>query len=131
MPLCISVRPRRTRCHKLQICLNDTLSSAALATINAERSKYTLTRAQVNTICATAQLPQIQGNANDEYQDGVLFLWCILNRTAPQTNVTISTRIRQLMNLNNIMEEGKCDILAFNTKVRLLLNQYIANTGHE
>jgi hypothetical protein len=115
----------------LQICLEDTLSSSALATINAERSRYTLTRAQVNAQRATAQLPQIQGNANDEYQDGVLFLWCILNRTAPQTNVTISTIIRQLMRLNNIMEEGKYDILAFNTKVRLLLNQYVANTGHE
>jgi hypothetical protein len=35
------------------------------------------------------------------------------------------------MHLNNIMEEGKYDILAFNTKVRLLLNQYVENTGHE
>jgi hypothetical protein len=115
----------------LQICLEDTLTSSALATINAERSKYTLTRAQVNAHRAATQLPQIQGNANDEYQDGVLFLWCILNRTAPQTNVTISTIIRQLMRLNNIMEDEKFDILAFNTKVRLLLNQYVANTGHE
>jgi hypothetical protein len=29
------------------------------------------------------------------------------------------------------MEERKCDILAFNTKVQFLLNKYIANTGHE
>jgi hypothetical protein len=35
------------------------------------------------------------------------------------------------MRLNQIMEEGKFDILAFNTKVRLLLNQYVANTGHD
>jgi hypothetical protein len=32
----------------LQICLKNTLSSSALSTINAVRSKYTLTRAQVN-----------------------------------------------------------------------------------
>jgi hypothetical protein len=35
------------------------------------------------------------------------------------------------MRLNNIMEDSKNDILAFNTKVRLLLNQYVANTGYE
>jgi hypothetical protein len=60
----------------LQICLKDTLTSSALATINAEQSKYTLTREQVNIHRTAAQLPQIQGNANDEYQDGALYLWC-------------------------------------------------------
>jgi hypothetical protein len=110
-------------------CLEDTLTTSALDIINAEQAKYTLTRAQVNaTLPAGAQ---IQGNANDEYQDGVLFLWCILNRTAPQTNATITTIIRQLSRINGIMEEVKYDILAFNTKVRLPLNQYIANTSQE
>jgi hypothetical protein len=110
-------------------CLEDTLIPSALDIINSERSKYTLTRAQVN-----ATLPpgnQLQGNADDEYQDGVLFLWCILNRTAPQTNATVTTIVRQLYRINNIMEEAKYDVLAFNTKVRLLLNQYVANTGSE
>jgi hypothetical protein len=74
---------------------------------------------------------QLQGNAEDEYQDGVLFLWCILNRTAPQTNATVMTIVRQLYRKNNIMEEVKYDVLAFNTKIRLLLNQYVANTGSE
>jgi hypothetical protein len=112
-------------------CLEDTLTTSALDIINAERAKYTLTRAQVNAHLAASQLPLLAGNPDDEYQDGVLFLWCILNRTAPQTNATITTIIRQLNRLNNIMEEAKSDILAFNTKVRLLLNQYVANTGQE
>jgi hypothetical protein len=110
-------------------CLEDTLIPSALNIINSERSKYTLTRAQVNSTLPPGN--QLQGNADDEYQDGVLFLWCILNRTAPQTNATITTIVRQLNRINNIMEEVKYDILAFNTKVRLLLNQYVANTGQE
>jgi hypothetical protein len=113
----------------LLYCLDDTLSSSAHATLNAERYKYTITRAQVNATLGPNN--QIQGNPDDEYQDGVLFLWCILNRTAPQTPATISVIIRQLGRLNNIMEESKSDILAFNTKTRSLLNQYVANTGHE
>jgi hypothetical protein len=108
-------------------CLEDTLIPSALDIINSERSKYTLTRAQVN-----ATLPpgnQLQGNVDNEYQDRALFLWCILNRMAPQTNATITSIICQLNHLNNMMEEVKYDILAFNTKVRLLLDQYVANIG--
>jgi hypothetical protein len=84
-------------------CLKDTLIPLALDIINFERSKYTLTQEQVN-----ATLPpgnQLQGNANNEYQYEVLFIWCILNRTAPQTNATVTTIVRQLYRINNIMEE--------------------------
>jgi hypothetical protein len=103
----------------------------ALNTLNAEQSKYTLTLAQLNAILGPQN--QIQGNADAEYQDGLLFLWCILNRTAPQTNATITSIVQQLNRLTSIMEECKHDILAFNTKVRLLLDQYLAHTqtGYE
>jgi hypothetical protein len=110
-------------------CLEDTLIPSDLDIINSERSKYTLTRAQVNATLSPGN--QLQGNADDEYQDGVLFLWCILNRTAPQTNATVTTIVRQLYRINNILEEAKYDVFVFNTKVRLLLNQYVANTGSE
>jgi hypothetical protein len=53
-----------------------------------------------------------------------------LNGTA-QTNVTVTTIVRQLYCINNTMEEVKYNVLAFNTKVRLLLNQHVANTGSE
>jgi hypothetical protein len=114
-------------------CLESTLTEAAMRTMYAERHLYTLTRREVaaaraGVAGAPATLP---GNDEDEFRDGVLMLWAIINRTTAQTNATISAIINQLTRLNNIMEESKHDIKAFNTSIRDLLNQYVANRRHE
>lgn len=111
-------------------CLENTLTKEAMATMYAERQLYTLTRAGV-VAAGIAAGGLIPGADTDEFRDGVLFLWAVINRTTAQTNATISAIINQLTRLNIAMEESKHDIKEFNTKIRDLLNQYTANRRHE
>jgi hypothetical protein len=60
-------------------------------------------------------------------RDGLLFLWCILDRTTAETNATLSTIVRRLNHLAELMSEHNSDVAVFNTQVRQLLNSYIAN----
>ena len=114
-------------------CLEATLTEEAMRTMYAERHLYTLKRgdiilARANVANAPATLP---GRDDDEFSDGVLMLWAVINRTTAQTNATISAIINQLTRLNTIMEDSKHDIKVFNTSIRDLLNQYVANRRHE
>jgi Ni,Fe-hydrogenase I large subunit len=98
-------------------------------TMYAERQLYTITRISVRMANPGINVPQ--GNDDDEFRYGVLLLWTIINRTTAQANATISAIINQLVRMNNLMEENKNDIKAFNTAVRTLLNQYLANRRNE
>jgi hypothetical protein len=94
---------------------------------------YTLKRADVAALrLGVALAPAtLVGRDEDEFCDGVLMLWAVINRTTAQTNATISAIINQLTRLNVIMEDSKHDIKVFNTSIRDLLNQYVANRRHE
>ena len=111
-------------------CLEATLTNDATATVNAEHHIFTLKRSDV-----VATQPQgtvyPAGAATDEFRDGLLLLWVIINRTNAQTNAAISAIINQLTRMNSIMEESKHNIKEFNTTVRTLLNQYVANRQHQ
>lgn len=114
-------------------CLESSLTDLAKTTAYAKRQKYTITRGSVRTaqavIAGAAAVPL--GDDTEEIRDGVLFLWCIINRTTAKTNATISGIIYNLNHLVNIMVEHNNDINAFNTHVRTLLNQYISNRQAE
>jgi hypothetical protein len=113
--------------------LEATLTDEAMRTMYAERHLYTLRRGDI--IAARANVPNapatLPGRDDDEFSDGVLMVWAVINRTTAQTNATISAIINQLTRLNTIMEDSKHDIKGFNTSIRDLLNQYIANRRHE
>jgi hypothetical protein len=110
--------------------LEATLTNDATATVNAEHHIFTLKRAAV---VATQPVVTVYpaGAATDEFRDGLLLLWVIINRTNAQTNAAISAIINQLTRMNSIMEESKHNIKEFNTTVRTLLNQYVANRQHQ
>ncbi len=114
-------------------CLEATLTEEAMRTMYAERHLYTLKRGDIIAVRANvANAPAtLQGRDDDEFSDGVLMLWAVINRTTAQTNATISAIINQLTRLNTIMEDSKHDIKSFNTSIRNLLNQYLANRRHE
>jgi hypothetical protein len=114
-------------------CLESSLSDDARTTVYAERKNYTIKRGDVDASQAliAAAIPVPAGDADDEIRDGVLFLWSIINRTTAKTNATISGIIFSLTHLDNIMAEHHNDITSFNTHVRTLLNQYVANRQSE
>jgi ABC-type transporter Mla subunit MlaD len=111
-------------------CLEATLTDDAMATIYAEHHIYTLKRGSVRA-SQPVGTNYPAGNDTDEFRDGLLLLWTVINRTTAQTNATISAIINQLTRMNSIMEESKHDIKQFNTTVRTLLNSYVANRRHE
>jgi hypothetical protein len=111
-------------------CLEATLTNDATATVNAEHHIFTLKRAAV-VATQPAGTVYPAGAATDEFRDGLLLLWVIINRTNAQTNAAISAIINQLTRMNSIMEDSKHNIKEFNTTVRTLLNQYVANRQHQ
>ncbi len=111
-------------------CLEATLTNDATATVNAEHHIFTLKRAAVVSSQPAGTIYPA-GTATDEFRDGLLLLWVIINRTNAQTNAAISAIINQLTRMNSIMEDSKHNIKEFNTTVRTLLNQYVANRQHQ
>lgn len=97
------------------------MTVSAWKTISAEKANFTIKRKEL----PAAQ--QIQGQENDEYRDGVLLLWTIINHTTAKTNATISVIVEQLTSLPATMMEHNSDVKVFNTTVRTLLNSYYAN----
>jgi hypothetical protein len=106
--------------HNLYMCLEASLHKEARATLYAESENYTVQRSDVPNA-----LPG--GHIEERRRDGVLFLWMIVNRTTAKTNATISTIVRQLNHLTDVMSEHNSDVNAFNTHVRKLTNSYYAN----
>ena len=111
--------------HNCFCCLEASLTKDARTTLYAEREKYTLTRGNVAVTPAGLTIPA--GDPTERRRDGLLFLFCILDRTTAKTNATISTIVRQLNHLAELMTEHNSDITVFNTQVRRLLNSYVAN----
>jgi hypothetical protein len=112
--------------HNCFCCLEASLTKDARTTLYAERDKYTIRRGTLAATPAGAGIPQ-GGDINERRRDGLLFLWCILNRTTAKTNATISTIVRQLNHLAELMSEHNSDVSVFNTQVRRMLNSYYAN----
>jgi hypothetical protein len=108
--------------HNMFCCLEASLTKDARTTWD----KYTLRRGTIAALPAGAQIPA-GGDVNERRRDGLLFLWCILDRTTAKTNATISTIVRQLNHLAELMSEHNSDVAVFNTQVRRLLNSYFAN----
>ena len=112
--------------HNCFCCLEASLTKDARTTLYAERDKYTITRGDVMATPAGLTIPP-GGDPTERRRDGLLFLYCILDRTTAKTNATISTIVRQLNHLAELMSEHNSDITVFNTQVRRLLNSYVAN----
>jgi hypothetical protein len=56
-----------------------------------------------------------------------MFLWCIINRSTANTNATISTIVRKITHLREVVVEKDSNVTAFNTNVSQLCNSYYAN----
>jgi hypothetical protein len=113
-------------------CLESTLTPEALNILYADRHVFTVKYSEISAMQPTPNPnPMANGNPDDEFRDGVLFLWAIINRTTAQTNATVTSILDQLSSMTTIMEESKNDIKVFNTSVRSLLNQYTANKREE
>jgi hypothetical protein len=66
--------------------------------MHAERNKYTIQRGDVlNAIPG--------GDLEERRRDGLMLLWCIINRTTAKTNATITTIVRKINNLRDLMIE--------------------------
>jgi hypothetical protein len=112
--------------HNCFCCLEASLTKDARTTLYAERDKYTIRRGTLAALPDGVNIPH-GGDVNERRRDGLLFLWCILDRTTAKTNATISTIVRQLNHLAELMSEHNSDVSVFNTQVRRLLNSYLAN----
>jgi hypothetical protein len=63
------------------------LTPEAREILYSERLKYTIRRADVaNAIQAGPDI-----NPEERRRDGLMFLWCFINRTTAKTNTTIAT----------------------------------------
>jgi hypothetical protein len=94
--------------HNCFCCLEASLTKDARTTLYAERDKYTIRRSTLLAAVAGANIPA--GDPNERRRDGLLFLWCILDRTTAKTNATISTIVRQLNHLAELMTEHNSDV---------------------
>ena len=112
--------------HNCFCCLEASLTKDARTTLYAERDKYTIRRGTLAALPDGVNIPH-GGDVNERCRDGLLFLWCILDRTTAKPNATISTIVRQLNHLAELMSEHSSDVSVFNTQVRGLLNSYFAN----
>jgi hypothetical protein len=106
--------------HNAFQCLEASLTSEARLVMYAERDKYTIRRGDVPNAVPG-------GDPEERRQDGLMFLWCIINRTTAKTNATITNIVRKINNLRYLMIEKDSNVMAFNTSVRQLLNAYFAN----
>jgi hypothetical protein len=73
--------------HNAFQCLEATLTPEARLIVYAERHKYTIRRGDVPNAIAS-------GDPEERRRDGLMFLWCILNRTTAKTNATIANIVR-------------------------------------
>jgi hypothetical protein len=105
--------------HNMFSCLEASLTNDARTTLYAEQDKYTLRRGTLEALPGST-IPA-GGDANERRRDGLLFIWCILDRTTAKTNATISTIVRQLNHLAELMVEHDSDVAEFNTHVRQLM----------
>jgi hypothetical protein len=72
-------------------------------------------------------MPGVQPDPEERRRDGLMFLWCILNRTTAETNATITTIVRKINHLPELMIKKESNVQDFNTTVRQLQNSYYAN----
>jgi hypothetical protein len=108
------------------------LTSEARNTLYADRYTFKVKFSEISALQPQPNAnPLIASNPDDEFHDGVLFLWAIINCTMAQTNATVTAMLDQLGSMPTIMEEAKNDIKTFNTSVRILLNHYTANRREE
>jgi hypothetical protein len=108
--------------HNMYHCLEASLTPEARQILYSEQAKYTFRRADATNA------PQVPNSDPEEKRrDGLMFLWCIIDRTTATTNATISTILRMITHLREIMVEKDSNVTAFNTNVCQLVNSYYAN----
>jgi hypothetical protein len=95
--------------------LESSVTPETRSVLYAERKKYTIRRGDVPNAIAG-------GDAEELRRDGLIYLWCIINCTTTTTNATISTIVRQVNRLRELMIEKDSDVTSFNTSVRQLMN---------
>jgi hypothetical protein len=78
--------------HKLFQCLEASVTPETWSVLYLERKKYTIRRGDVPNAIAGGDPEEIR-------RDGLIYLWCIINRTTTRTNATISTIVRQVNRL--------------------------------
>jgi hypothetical protein len=72
-------------------------------------------------------MPGVQLDPEERHRDRLMFLWCILNRTTAKTNATITTIVRKITHLMELMSEKDSNVQELNTTLRQLMNSYYAN----
>jgi hypothetical protein len=109
--------------HNMQHCLEASLTPEARIIINADKEKYTIWRGDIQAA------PVIPGVTNSEERrcDGLMYLYCIVNRTTAKTHATMRSIIRQINNMKELMLEKDSDVQAFNTRFQQLMNMYYAH----
>jgi hypothetical protein len=84
--------------HNVQGCLESSLTPEAQLVINADKEKYTVRRGDV------LNAPISPGNNPEEHRrDGLMYHYCIVNRTTAKTHAKVTSIVRQLNTMRELM----------------------------
>jgi hypothetical protein len=105
--------------HNVQGCLESLLTPEARLVINADKDKYTVRRGDVlNGPTGPGISPE------EQRRDGLMYLYCIINRTTAKTHATVTSIVRQINAMREVLVQKDSDVQAFNTNIQHLTNLY-------
>lgn len=111
-------RLNQNSCNLLQT-LKATLTKHARTDLIGEKTKYTV------------QPPAGQAAGTRPFEDGLLFLKLIIDKTTVMTNASVSMLVEQLTDLETVMANVEYNISEFNTHVNSILRNFRANSATE